>query len=186
MRLTCLLPFVLLLGACAADRTVDPPVSPVAASADDDATCPAGDACALGLAPTGTTAEAEARSVTGAPLAVCSREPLTGFLRDGSCRTGVDDVGAHTVCGVVNAEFLAFGKERGNDLVTARGGLAGLVPGDRWCLCEGRVREALEAGVRVPIVLDATHAAALRTLSRPQLEALAALAGPRNAGADER
>ncbi|MBM4282991.1 MAG: DUF2237 domain-containing protein [Deltaproteobacteria bacterium] len=139
-----------------------------------DAPC-TDDRCALGLAAPGVAAANDARSVTGAPLAVCGLEPLTGFVRDGVCRTGFDDAGAHTVCGVVTARFLAFSKSRGNDLVTPRGGFAGLVPGDHWCLCESRVQEALDAGVRVPVVLSATNAAALRTLSKPTLEELGAL-----------
>lgn len=134
------------------------------------------DRCALGLAAAGVAAASDAKAVTGAPLALCGLQPLTGFLRDGVCRTGVDDVGAHTVCGAVSAEFLAFSKSRGNDLVTPRGAFAGLVPGDRWCLCESRVQEALDAGVRVPVVLAATNAAALRTLSKQTLEELGALA----------
>jgi uncharacterized protein (DUF2237 family) len=134
------------------------------------------DRCALGLAAAGVAAATDAKAVTGAPLALCGLQPLTGFLRDGVCRTGVDDVGAHTVCGAVTASFLAFSKSRGNDLVTPRGGFAGLVPGDRWCLCESRVQEALDAGVRVPVVLSATNAAALRTLSKQTLEELGALA----------
>lgn len=132
--------------------------------------------CALGLAAAGVAIAPAAKAVTGAPLAVCGLTPLTGFVRDGVCRTGVDDVGAHTVCGAVSAEFLAFSKSRGNDLVTPRGDFAGLVPGDRWCLCESRVKEALDAGVRVPVVLSATNAAALRTLSKQTLEELGALA----------
>jgi uncharacterized protein (DUF2237 family) len=134
------------------------------------------DRCALGLAEAGVAVATAAQAVTGAPLALCGLKPLTGFVRDGVCRTGVDDVGAHTVCGEVTASFLAFSKSRGNDLVTPRGDFAGLVPGDRWCLCESRVQEAFDAGVRVPVVLSATNAAALRTLSKQTLEELGALA----------
>jgi uncharacterized protein (DUF2237 family) len=134
------------------------------------------DRCALGLAAADVAVASAAKAVTGDPLALCGLKPLTGFVRDGVCRTGVDDVGAHTVCGAVSAEFLAFSKSRGNDLVTPRGDFAGLVPGDRWCLCESRVQEAFDAGVRVPVVLSATNAAALRTLSKQTLEELGALA----------
>jgi len=134
------------------------------------------DRCALGLAAGDAAVPTAAKAVTGAPLALCGLKPLTGFVRDGVCRTGVDDVGAHTVCGAVTASFLAFSKSRGNDLVTPRGDFAGLVPGDRWCLCESRVQEAFDAGVRVPVVLSATNAAALRTLSKHTLEELGALA----------
>ena len=173
---------LVVCAACVAGGTTDAPPSVVAGAADraeaaDDSDGCVNDSCALGLAPPGTAAAADARAVTGAPLAVCGVQPLTGFLRDGVCRTGVDDVGAHTVCGIVTAEFLAFSKGRGNDLVTARGGFDGLVPGSRWCLCESRVQEALAAGIRVPIDLSATHTAALRTLTRAQLDGLAATAG---------
>jgi hypothetical protein len=149
-------------------------VSSVGAGSND-AHC-VDDRCALGLAAPGVAVATDATAVTGAPLAVCGLTPLTGFARDGVCRTGVDDVGAHTVCGAVTASFLAFSKSRGNDLVTPRGDFPGLVPGDRWCLCESRVQEALDAGVMVPVVLPATNAAALRTLSKQTLEALGALA----------
>ena len=144
------------------------------ADADADAACPDQDhnICALGIAEDGVAAANDARAVTGAPLAMCSLSPLTGFARDGRCRTGVDDVGAHTVCGEVTAAFLALSKARGNDLVTPRGSFSGLVPGDRWCLCEARVAEALEAGVGVPVVLEATNVRALRTLPRETLEKL--------------
>lgn len=167
--------------ACVAGSTSDAPRSVVVAAANrpeaaDDTDGCIDDSCALGLAPPGTAATVDARAVTGAPLAVCGLKPLTGFSRDGVCRTGVDDVGAHTVCGIVTSEFLAFSRERGNDLVTARGSFDGLVPGDHWCLCESRVQEALAAGIRVPIDLSATHTAALRTLTRAQLDGLAAAA----------
>ena len=145
-----------------------------AVDTDADAACPDQDpnSCALGIAEDGVAAANDARAVTGAPLAVCSLSPLTGFARDGLCRTGVDDVGAHTVCGEVTAAFLALSKARGNDLVTPRGTFGGLVPGDRWCLCEARVAEALEAGVGVPVVLEATNVRALRTLPLKTLEKL--------------
>ena len=80
------------------------------------------------------------RNVLGLPLAACSREPLTGFFRDGCCRTGPDDVGQHTVCAVMTKDFLTFTVAAGNDLVTPRPewGFPGLVEGDRWCLCASR------------------------------------------------
>jgi len=143
---------------------------------DEPSTCidRANNGCALGVAENGVAISDDDRAVTGAPLALCSLSPLTGFARDGLCRTGVDDVGAHTVCGEVTAAFLALSKARGNDLLTARGTFPGLVPGDRWCLCEARVAQALAAGVDVPVVLPATNVRALRTLSRETLERLAA------------
>ncbi|HUP17234.1 MAG TPA: DUF2237 domain-containing protein [Acidimicrobiia bacterium] len=104
-----------------------------------------------------------AQNVLGTDLQECSREPLTGFYRSGCCETGSDDVGVHTVCARVTAEFLEFSKEAGNDLSTPMPeyGFAGLQPGDCWCLCASRWVEALEAGVAPPVVLEATHAATL-------------------------
>ena len=99
------------------------------------------------------------RNVLGGELLACSYAPLTGFFRDGCCRTGTDDAGTHVVCARVTAEFLAFSRERGNDLSTPRPEFrfAGLKPGDRWCLCATRWLEAWEAGVAPPVVLEATH-----------------------------
>jgi len=104
-----------------------------------------------------------AQNVLGTDLQECSREPLTGFYRSGCCETGSDDVGVHTVCARVTAEFLEFSKKAGNDLSTPMPeyGFAGLQPGDCWCLCASRWVEALEAGVAPPVVLEATHAATL-------------------------
>ena len=103
------------------------------------------------------------RNVLGGALEPCGTEPLTGFYRDGCCSTGPEDLGSHTVCTVVSAEFLALQQELGNDLSTPRPehGFAGLRPGDRWCLCADRWVEALEAGVAPPVVLAATHARTL-------------------------
>jgi len=99
------------------------------------------------------------RNVRGGPLAPCSRDPLTGFFRDGCCRTGADDTGVHTVCAVMTQEFLEFTVRAGNDLVTPRPqwGFPGLVAGDRWCLCAARWLEAARAGRAPPVVLEATH-----------------------------
>ncbi|MGH8927998.1 MAG: DUF2237 family protein, partial [Acidimicrobiia bacterium] len=79
-----------------------------------------------------------AQNVVGTELQECSREPLTGFYRTGSCDTGSDDVGVHTVCARVTEEFLTFSAERGNDLTRPDAGFPGLQPGDRWCLCATR------------------------------------------------
>ncbi len=100
-----------------------------------------------------------ALNVMGGELVPCSIRPLTGFFRNGCCETGPDDVGLHTVCAVMTAEFLEFSKAAGNDLSTPRPdlGFAGLQPGDRWCLCAPRWKEALDAGVAPPVVLEATH-----------------------------
>ena len=120
---------------------------------------------------------AASRNVLGGPLAPCSRSPLTGFFRDGCCRTGPEDVGIHTVCAVMTAEFLAFSKAAGNDLVTPRPEwqFPGLSPGDRWCLCAARWLEAAEAGVAPPVILEATHA---KTLAVVPLATLRARARP--------
>jgi uncharacterized protein len=111
------------------------------------------------------------RNVLGGPLAVCGSDPLTGFLRDGCCRTGEQDPGRHVVCARVTAEFLAFSRARGNDLSTPRPEFAfpGLAPGDRWCLCVSRWREALEAGCAPAVDLAATHERALDTVSLEDL-----------------
>ncbi len=127
---------------------------------------------------------APSRNVLGGPLESCSREPLTGFYRNGCCDTGVEDLGSHTVCVVLTAEFLAFSKTRGNDLSTPRPEFrfAGLKPGDRWCLCASRWREAYEAGAAPKVVLAATHREAL--LQAP-LEALLSMAAPPPEETDE-
>jgi len=113
----------------------------------------------------------EALNVFGQPLAPCSLDPVTGFYRDGCCNTGYEDVGIHVVCAKMTREFLAFSKKRGNDLSTPvpEAGFPGLKPGDRWCLCAGRWKEALDAGVAPPVVLAATHE---ETLAIVPLEAL--------------
>ena len=112
-------------------------------------------------------------NVLGQALAPCSFDPLTGYFRDGCCHTREDDTGSHVVCARVTAEFLAFSRSRGNDLVTPRPEhrFAGLRPGDRWCLCASRWQEALEAGVAPPVVLESTHARALDFVTLEQLQA---------------
>ena len=114
-----------------------------------------------------------ARNVLGAPLADCSHQPLTGFYRDGCCNTGPEDMGAHVVCAVLTEAFLAFSRERGNDLSTPRPQFRfpGLGDGDRWCLCAARWREALEAGVAPRVVLAATHERALEICRLEDLKA---------------
>jgi uncharacterized protein len=112
-------------------------------------------------------------NVRGGELQACSYDPLTGFYRDGCCSTDPSDHGAHVVCARVTAEFLAFSGSRGNDLTTPRPEwrFAGLNPGDRWCLCVHRWLEALQAGKAPPVVLEATHAAALKHVSLEVLQA---------------
>ncbi|HTK74868.1 MAG TPA: DUF2237 domain-containing protein [Gemmataceae bacterium] len=114
-----------------------------------------------------------AKSVLGRPLEVCSRKPRTGFYRDGCCNTGAGDVGLHVVCARMTEEFLAFSRARGNDLSTPvpEADFPGLKPGDRWCLCAGRWKEAMEAGVAPPVVLAATHISALEFVSLEELAA---------------
>jgi uncharacterized protein (DUF2237 family) len=109
------------------------------------------------------------RNVLGEALQPCPSRHRTGFYRDGYCNTGADDHGVHVVCAKVTDAFLQFSKARGNDLVTPRGGFPGLRDGDGWCLCASRWQEAHEAGVAPPVVLEATHAAALRTSGLGQL-----------------
>jgi uncharacterized protein (DUF2237 family) len=103
-------------------------------------------------------------NVFGQELEPCSFKPLTGFYRDGCCATGPQDTGRHVVCAIVTEEFLQYSREQGNDLITPRPEFRfpGLRAGDRWCLCALRWREALAAGVAPPVVLESTHAAALR------------------------
>jgi len=102
-------------------------------------------------------------NVQGGVLEPCSISPMTGFFRDGCCNTSPQDIGSHTVCAVMTAEFLAYSKQAGNDLSTPmpQYGFAGLKPGNRWCLCAPRWQEALDAGAAPRVVLRATEAGAL-------------------------
>jgi uncharacterized protein (DUF2237 family) len=111
-------------------------------------------------------------NVLGGDLEPCSFDPVTGFYRDGYCRTG-SDPGFHAVCAVMTEEFLDFTRSRGNDLTTPQPQylFPGLRAGDRWCVVAARWAEALEAGVAPPVVLDATHASALEFVSLAELEA---------------
>ena len=103
----------------------------------------------------------------------CCRNPLTGFYRDGYCRTGPGDTGLHTVCALMTEEFLAFSVAQGNDLVTPHPEweFPGLRPGDRWCVCVTRWQEALEAGVAPLVDLEATHTSALEFVELRDLQA---------------
>ncbi len=102
-------------------------------------------------------------NVLGGELQECGTDPMTGFTREGCCTTGPEDLGSHTVCAVVTADFLAHQRSVGNDLTTPRPQYAfpGLVPGDRWCVVAARWRQAYEAGAAAPVVLAATHERAL-------------------------
>ena len=102
-------------------------------------------------------------NVLGAQLEACSADPLTGFFRDGACSTCVEDVGSHTVCAVMTAEFLAYSKYVGNDLSTPRPEVMfpGLKAGDRWCLCASRFMQAADEGAAPSVRLASTHRRAL-------------------------
>lgn len=114
----------------------------------------------------------EAKNVIGGNLEPCCSSPMTGFYRDGFCRTGGQDFGSHVVCAEVTSEFLEFTKSHGNDLSTPvpDSNFPGLKPGDRWCLCASRWQEALDAGVAPPVILSATHARALEMVSLDELK----------------
>ena len=113
-----------------------------------------------------------ARNVMGGDLLPCSSSPITGFFRNGCCETGPHDLGMHTVCAVMTAEFLAYSKSVGNDLSTPMPeyGFPGLKPGDRWCLCASRWKEALDAGAPPRVVLEATHAVTLHVVPLDDLK----------------
>jgi uncharacterized protein len=115
----------------------------------------------------------QGRNVLGGELQPCSVDPVTGFYRDGTCRTGPQDAGMHVVCAEVTERFLEFSRSVGNDLSTPRPewGFPGLRAGDRWCVCADRWREALDAGVAPPVVLAATHASAVEFASLDDLRA---------------
>ena len=112
-----------------------------------------------------------AKNVLGTELKLCSLEPMTGFFRDGCCNTGPSDRGLHVVCSRVTAEFLAFSAARGNDLSTPRPEFrfAGLKPGDSWCLCALRWKEAFDAGHAPGVHLESTHEKALEVLELEDL-----------------
>ncbi|MBD2680091.1 MULTISPECIES: DUF2237 family protein [Nostoc] len=111
-------------------------------------------------------------NVIGGELEVCCTSPMTGFYRDGLCRTGGQDFGSHVICAELTQEFLEFTKSRGNDLSTPAPeyNFPGLKKGDRWCLCASRWQEALEAGVAPPVILSATHPRALEVVSFDDLK----------------
>jgi uncharacterized protein (DUF2237 family) len=110
-------------------------------------------------------------NVLGEPLEECGTDPVTGFYRDGCCTSGPEDLGNHTVCAVMTAEFLAHQAAIGNDLITPRPefNFPGLEPGDRWCVVAARWLQAHHAGAAAPVVLASTHARALDTIPLPLL-----------------
>ena len=113
-----------------------------------------------------------ALNVFGQPLVPCSFDPLTGFFRDGCCKTNDEDSGSHLVCAVVSEEFLQFSLHQGNDLITPRPeyGFSGLVPGDQWCLCIARWIEAYDAQCAPRLKIESTHIKALESVSLEILE----------------
>ena len=118
-----------------------------------------------------SVAEPSPLNVLGGPLEECGTDPMTGFYRDGCCGTGAQDVGSHTVCAVVTADFLAHQQRVGNDLSTPRPeySFPGLQPGDRWCVVAVRWMQAYRDGAAAPVVLASTHERALDVIP---LEAL--------------
>ena len=112
------------------------------------------------------------KNVLGTELQPCCMSPMTGFYRDGSCRTGAGDGGAHVVCVVITESFLALTQAVGNDLSTPVPAyeFPGLKPGDRWCLCAERWQEAFEAGAAPEVVLEATHMLAIEFVSLDDLK----------------
>ena len=117
-------------------------------------------------------AKNEPKNVLGQPLEPCCHDPLTGFYRDGYCRTGPGDYGVHTVCAQMTAEFLSFSRSRGNDLSTPvpEHAFPGLKPGDQWCLCAARWKEAYDADVAPPVILAATHVSSLEFATLEELQ----------------
>lgn len=115
-------------------------------------------------------------NVFGEPIESCNERPMTGFFRDGCCNTSAQDVGSHTVCVQITREFLEFSRFRGNDLSTPRPefGFAGLKPGDRWCLCAARWKEAYDAGMAPRVYLRATHQRALEIVALSTMREFAA------------
>tara|TARA_R110001599_G_scaffold171353_1_gene362028 strand:- start:10171 stop:10566 length:396 start_codon:yes stop_codon:yes gene_type:complete len=113
-----------------------------------------------------------ARNVFGEPLVPCSFDPVTGYYRDGCCKTCDEDIGQHTICVAMTATFLAFSVSCGNDLSTARPewGFPGLQPGDQWCLCASRWVEAWRAGVAPQVVLESTNQTVLELVSLEDLQ----------------
>ncbi|GAB2485978.1 DUF2237 family protein [Algoriphagus taiwanensis] len=107
-----------------------------------------------------------AKNIFGEELEVCCTNPLTGFYRDGSCKTGPQDLGTHTVCAVITQEFLDYTLSRGNDLITPRPEylFPGQIAGDRWCLCALRWLEAYQAGKAPLVILEATHEKTLEVI----------------------
>ena len=129
-----------------------------------------------GTDPAFPPSQAVALNVLGSPLELCSCEPMTGWFRDGSCRTDGADLGRHSVCCVINERFLSYSKAQGNDLSTPAPhyGFPGLRPGDHWCVCAPRWLEAHQDGMAPQVRLEATEASALELIPLALLQQFAA------------
>jgi uncharacterized protein (DUF2237 family) len=176
------LPALLVVAtAVIAVSALPPPITGSSEAADVDARKAEGGRASLQRAGTegapGPGRGSGPLNILGGPLQVCGTAPVTGYFRDGYCRTDTSDAGSHVVCAEVTAPFLAHTAARGNDLVTPRPGFAGLAPGDRWCLCGARWAEADRADVAPPVVAAASHARALNFASLPRLTARSVEAG---------
>ncbi len=123
------------------------------------------------------TSKTQSLNVLGTPLQNCSCDPMTGYLRDGFCNTTPDDVGTHVVCAIVTQEFLEYSASKGNDLMRPipQWNFPGLQPGDKWCLCVSRWKQAEKANVAPFVDLNATHALALKFVSLDLLQQYAAV-----------
>jgi uncharacterized protein (DUF2237 family) len=115
------------------------------------------------------------RNVVGGELELCGTDPLTGFYRNGCCSTGPEDLGSHTICAVVTAEFLEHQRGIGNDLTTPMPAFQfpGLVPGDRWCVTAANWLRAHRDGAAAPVVLASTHERALEIVQLADLASYA-------------
>jgi uncharacterized protein (DUF2237 family) len=123
--------------------------------------------------PAVTATGSSALNVLGEPLQECGCQPMTGWFRDGHCRTHPSDLGRHTVCCVVNEAFLSYSRAQGNDLSTPAPawGFSGLKPGDHWCVCAGRWLEAYEDGMAPPVRLEASERSTLEVIPLEVLQA---------------
>ena len=123
-----------------------------------------------------STAETQALNVLGEPLQECGCDPMTGWFRDGHCRTNAADLGRHSVCCVVNEQFLSYSKAQGNDLTTPvpAYNFPGLKPGDHWCVCAARWLEAYQDGMAPPVRLEACEDSTLAVIPLDLLQAHAA------------
>jgi uncharacterized protein (DUF2237 family) len=118
-----------------------------------------------------TVSKSVTLNVLGTELLSCSHDPVTGYFRDGCCNTDEHDHGSHVVCAIMTQEFLQFSKEHGNNLITPRSewNFPGLVPGDQWCLCAIRWKQAYDQGVAPKVILESTHHNALQYATLDQL-----------------